>query len=670
VEGLPIRGQTDTVEGRQSMTTIFPRLFERGKIGRLEIGNRVVKAATYGALSNPDGSVTDRMIRFYEKVARGGTGLVIVESAWIDKKGSKAAPCSLGVADVEHIPGLASLARAICDSGAKAALQIAHFGRDNFLGITPAKSASRIPMSALGTVAFETFGAEPVPEELTVEEIREVVAAFGDAAKRAQTAGFDLVEVHGAHGTLVTNFLSPATNRRTDMYGGSLQNRMRFLVEVVRAIKGKTGGDFPLSIRLSGIDYEPNGVVIEDTLEVVKVIEKIGVDVIHVSGGSHIQGIHCASPMSMPLGHHVREAEAVKKVVHIPVIVSGSITTPQLAEEILESGKADFIALARPLFADPNWPQKAREGRPEDIIPCIRCNEGCQYRSNRKYRPILCTVNVAMGRDDTFIITAAERQKDVAVIGGGPGGMEAARVCALRGHRVTLYEKRNLGGVLIEASVPEFKSDLRRLVSYYVTQMEKLKVKVIQEEATVDTVKDGKFDVVIVAVGGTPLTLDVPGIDRPIVINAQGALSGKLSVGQRVLVVGGGMVGTAVGLWLAEQGKEVIFVEMLDDFMVGVGIRDRVAYQERLAKQKVTIYTGKRLESVIEKGAVVVDKKGSRQEILADSIVVAAGFAPQASLREQLEKEKHLEVYAVGDCVNPGMIFDAIHEGYLTARGI
>jgi 2,4-dienoyl-CoA reductase-like NADH-dependent reductase (Old Yellow Enzyme family)/thioredoxin reductase len=652
------------------MNMMFPKLFERGKIGRLEISNRVVKAATYGALSNIDGSVTDRMIRYYEEVARGGTGLVIVESASIDKKGSKAAPCQLSVADIEYIPGLAALAQAICDHGAKAGLQLTHFGRDNFLGITRAKSASRIPMSMGGLRPFETFGDEPVPEELTIEEIQEIVSAFGDAALRAQTAGFDMVEVHGAHGGLVTNFLSPGTNRRTDMYGGPLQNRMRFLVEVVRAIRRKVGTDFPLGVRLSGIDYEPNGVVIEETVEVAKVLEKVGVDIIHVSGGSHIRGNHLASPMSVPAGHHVREAEAVKKAVHIPVIASGSITTPQLAEEILESGKADFISLARPLFADPHWPQKAREGRPEDITPCIRCNDGCQDRTNLKYRPTQCTVNAVLNKEDTVSITPSEHRRNVAVVGGGPGGMEAARVCALRGHKVTLYEKRNLGGAMIDASVPEFKSDLKRLIGYYVTQLKKLKVEVIQKEATVDAIKKGNFDAVIVAVGGTPLIPDVPGVDRPNVIGALDALRGKSPLGQKALVVGGNMVGAEVGLWLAEQGKEVTFVEMLDEFMANVGIFDQLEYYERFAKQKVAIYTGKRLESVVDKGAIVVDRYGKKQEIIADSIVFAVGFGPLASLREKLEKEKGFEVYSIGDCVSPRRIFDAIHEGYLTARKV
>ncbi|MFX0203318.1 MAG: FAD-dependent oxidoreductase [Candidatus Hodarchaeota archaeon] len=650
------------------MNMMFPKLFEHGKIGRLEIDNRVIKAATYGALGNPDGSITDRMIRNYEEVARGGAGLIIVEGAGVDKKGGEGGPGSPSAANVLYIPGLAALAQGIQCNGAKAALQIVHFGRDNFLGITPAKVPSRIPMGVGGPL--EGLGYELVSEELAIEEIREIVSAFGDAANRAQTAGFDMVEVHGAHGTLVTNFLSPATNRRTDMYGGSLQNRMKFLVEIVTDIRKKVGEDFPLCVRLSGIDYEPNGVVIKDTLEVVKVLEKIGVDAIHLSGGSHIRGHHLASPMTIPAGHHVREAEAVKNIVHIPVIASGSITSPQLAEEILETGKADFISLARPLFADPYWPQKAREGRPEDITPCIRCNDGCQDRTNLRFRPTQCTVNAALNRKDTLTVTPDGSRKDVVVVGGGPGGMEAARVCALGGHRVTLYEKRKLGGALIEASVPEFKSDLKRLISYYVAQMEKRKVEVILEEFTVSAIKKRSFDAVIVAVGGAPLIPDVPGIDRPIVTSALDVLSGKSPLGQKIIVVGAGLIGTEVGLWLAEQGKEIIFAEMLDEFMNNVGVFYRLAYQERFAKQKVTIHTGKRLDSVTDKGAIIVDRYGKRQEILADSVVLALGLVPRTSLREQIKKEKIIEVYAIGDCVSPRRIFDAIHEGHMIARMI
>ena len=648
------------------MKSMFPKLFERGKIGRLEIENRVIKAPTMVCLCNPDGSVTDILVRFYEEVACGGSGLVIVEGAR-EVRGGFGLPV-LCAAGMEFIPGLSLLAQAIYDNGAKSALQLVPEGGDY-----PQKVPSRIAWEEQEFAHwFKDTGSTrgPVPKELTVEDIQKIVEATGDAAKLAQTAGFDMVEIHGAHGALPHQFLSTDRNIRNDLYGGSLHNRMRFLVELVKDVKRKAGADFPLSVRLSAIDYEPGGLVLEQTIEVVKVLEKIGVDVLHISGGSHSRLIYSCSPMSLPLGLHVAAAEAVRKVVNIPVIASGSITTPELAEEILESGKADFIALARPLFADPHWPNKAKEGRPEDITPCIRCVDGCQDRSNLQLRAIRCTVNAAFTREDSLAITPAKHLKQVAVIGGGPGGMEAARVLALRGHNVTLYEKRKLGGALIEASVPEFKSDIRRLIDYHVTQMEKLKIRVVQEEATLDTIKKGNFDAVVVAVGAAYARPDVPGIEKPIVADAMEVLKGKAVVGQRVHIVGGGIIGAEVGLFLAEQGKEIIFTTRQDEFMSGVVSSQRTAYQERLFRQKITVYTGKRLENVTDEGAIVVDKNGARQSIPVDTVVLASGFVPQTTLRDRLEKETSLEVYAVGDCVSPRMIYDAIHEGYLTARKI
>ena len=646
------------------MNKTFVRLFESGKIGGMRLKNRVIKSPMWTLFSARDGSASERLIRFYKETARGGAGLVIVEFAFVDNKASKAGACQLGVADDGYIPGLELLARTIQANGAKVALQIAHAGRQSWTGIPPIKAPSRIPLEDYGHHLWA------LPEELTIEEIQEIISAFGDAAHRAQVAGFDMVEVHACHGYLVTQFLSPRDNKRTDWYGGSAENRMRFLLQVVRDIRRKVGADFPLSVRLSGTEYEPDGVMIEDTIEMAKELEKLGVDAIHISGGNYHQRVQRTSTMSLPLGLMVWAAEAVKKEVGIPVIASNSIHTPELAEDILGKGQADFVALGRPLLADPYWPQKAREGRPEDIAPCIRCNEGCFYRGITQSKPILCAVNVALGKENEFSITTARLHKKVAVVGGGPAGMEAARVCALSGHDVTLYERRQLGGALIEASAPEFKPDLRRLLSYFTTQIDKLKIKVIRQEATLDTIKNGSFDVVIVAVGGTPIKLDVPGGDKPIVSGALEVLNGKAHVGQRVLIVGGGIVGTETGLFLAEQGKEVIFVEVLDEFMNGVGSLDQTVYQERLAKQKVTVHTGKRVETILDKGAVIVDRYGKREEVLADSIVVAIGLAPDATLAEELEKEAGLEVYAVGDCVSPRKIFDAIHEGYLAAYSL
>ncbi len=510
----------------------------------------------------------------------------------------------------------------------------------------------------------------PAPDALTFEEILEIVKAFGQAAKRAQNADFDMIEIHACHGYLISNFLSPRTNKRTDWYGGSLENRMRFLLELIAEIKCQVGPEYPVCVRLSGTDYEPDGTTIEETIELSRRLETMGVAAIHVSGGNHHQTIHEVSPMGMPLARNVWAAEAVKKHVKIPVIASGSINLPDLAEKILADGKGDFIGLGRPLWADPEWPRKAIEGRPEDIRPCIRCNDGCLARGDHLAKTVSCSVNVAVCREDLFKIVPAEEPKNVAVIGGGPAGMEAARVCALKGHQVTLYEKRELGGALLEASIPEFKApDLRPLIAYFTTQLDKLGINVVKEEATPGAIRDAGFDAVIVAAGATPLALeDVPGITAENVTGASQVLRGEARLGQTVAVIGGGIVGTEVGLFLAEQGKEVVFVEMLDTFMNNITFDEKLVYEGRFDGLKISVHTGKRLEAVTDDGVTVVDRSGRKTKILADSVVLAAGFRRNRELIDDLMTDPKLRVLEAGDCVRPRKIFDAIHDGHLAAK--
>jgi 2,4-dienoyl-CoA reductase-like NADH-dependent reductase (Old Yellow Enzyme family)/thioredoxin reductase len=641
----------------------FPKLFEPGWIGNIPLKNRVIKAPQHTGLANPDGSVTERMLRYYKDVASGGVSMVIVEYAWIDNDASRASPCQLGISSVDHIPGLSLLAQTIQANGAKAAIQISHAGRQRFTLARP-KAPSAVPWEEIYAMGC------PAPDVLTFEEILQIVKSFGQAAKRAQTADFDMVEIHACHGYLISNFLSPRTNKRTDWYGGSLENRMRFLLEVIAEIKSQVGPGYPVCVRVSGIDYEPDGTTIEETIELCKRLEGLGVAVIHMSGGNHHQTIHEVSPMGMSLAHNVWAAEAVKKVIQIPVIASGSINLPELAETILADGKGDFIGLGRPLWADPQWPLKAMEGRPEDIRPCIRCNDGCLARGDHQGKTISCSVNVAVCREEEFKITKAEAPKKVAVVGGGPAGMEAARVCALKGHHVTLFERRELGGALLEASIPEFKApDLKPLIDYLRTQIKKEKIKVVNEEATLKAIEDGGFDAVIVAAGATPLALeDVQGISQKKVTSASEVLHGKAKLGQKIAVIGGGIVGTEVGLFLAEQGKDVVFVEMLDTFMNNVTFDEKLVYEERFKNLSVSIHTGKRLESVSDQGITFMDRYGIRTMIQADTVVLAAGFKPDRDLIDRLKRVPKLQVFEVGDCVKPRKIFDAIHDGHLAAK--
>ena len=645
------------------MDKAFPRLFEPGTIGDLRLKNRIIKAPQHTGLANPDGSVSGRLLRHYRELARGGAGLVIAEYAWVDDDASQASPCQLGIARMEHLPGLSLLAQTIQANGAKAGIQISHAGRQRF-NLEQPKAASPVP--------WEEIYAQgcPAPLELTFGEIQEIVKAFGRAAKRAQVADFDLVELHACHGYLISNFLSPRTNKRTDWYGGSPENRMRFLLEVVAELRRQLGPEYPVSARLSGTDYEPDGHTIEETLELAKRLEALGVSLIHVSGGNHHQTIHEVSPMGMSLAHNTWAAEAVKKAVGIPVVASGSINLPALAESILTEGRADFIGLGRPLWADPEWAKKAKEGRPEDIRPCIRCNDGCLARGDHQAKTVSCSVNVALCREEEFRITPAEHPRKVAVVGGGPAGLEAARVCALEGHAVTLYEKRELGGALLEASLPSFKApDLRPLIDYLVTQVTKLAIPVRREEATAETLRGEGFDAVIVAAGATPLGLaGVPGIESRRVVGAADVLHGRARLGKRVAVIGGGIVGTEVGLVLAEDDHPVTFVEMLDEFMCGITFDEKLVYEERFRTLDVTVMTGRRLEAVTEEGITVIDRYGRRIDVPVDTVVIAAGFRPNRELIEALRADPALAVLEAGDCVRPRKIFDAIHEGHLAAR--
>ncbi len=638
------------------MPKMFPHLFAPGKIGTLTLKNRILKAPQSSGMSNKDGTVSERLIRYYRDQAAGGAGCIIVEYAYVDDIGAKSAHCHLGISNNEHIPGLAWLAENIRECGAVPAIQIEHCGRQKFLGTQPICAPSAIPWPKL----WDQYGVQAVPHVLTIPEIQDIVHAFGDAALRAKIAGFELVEIHGAHGYLLTNFFSPTTNHRTDLYGGSLENRMRIYLEIARDVRKKVGPDFPVTIRLSGTDYEPDGFPIEDTIALAKALEKEGIDAFHISGGDHHTMIHQVTPMAIPVCHNTWAAEAIKKEVSVPVIASGSITLPQYAEEIIASGKGDFVGLGRPLWADPEWPRKAEEGRPEDIRPCIRCNEGCLERTFFQYKAVTCALNPVISREGELKPQPAKTPKKVAVVGAGPAGMEAARVMKERGHDVTVYEERKEGGLLHEAAAPEFKADIRPFMEYQITALKKLGVPVLHEKA--DAAALAGYDAVVCATGSTPIIPRIPGVEKPIAVDCLSAINGAKPVGKRVVVIGGGLVGTETALDLAENGHAVTLVEMLPKIMKDVAVTDFLAYSERIAKTDMRILTETRLEEVLDGGALVRGPKGE-ETLEADTVILALGFHPNTALYDEL-KAAGKEVYEVGDAVKPGKIFDAIHTGY------
>lgn len=655
------------------MDLIFPKLFEPGYIGKVRIKNRIIKAATYTGFAAPGGFVTNRMAEHYRELAAGGTGLIIVEMAYVDDIASAAWPNQLGAANLSHVPGLSWLATVIKESGAKACLQISHCGGQRRSGLPPVKAVSRIPSEGVymrGTLGIGwrlQYGRGYAPQEITFEEIQDLIKDFGDAALRAKTCGFDMVEFHACHGYLLSSFLSPSNNMRNDWYGGSLNNRMRVLLQIVEDVQEKCGSDYPISVRLNGSDYmtDPPGIEIEETIEVAEALEKAGVHTIHVSGGT-VPTIHkLTSPSCMPSAIHAWASEAIKRVVTIPVVASGAITTPEIAEGILKERKCDFVGLARPLLADPYWPEKAKLNRLEDINSCIRCCDGCFGR--RAYRgQVSCTTNVRLGREDEPRIEVTAKAKKVVVVGGGPSGLEAARVAALSGHQVTLYEKRKLGGWLIEASVPEFKADFRNLLSYQYNQIRKFGVNIIEKEATIDNLSGNHFEAIIVATGSTPAIPRVRGTEKSIVLQAVAVLGGART-GQNIIVVGGGSVGCETALYLAEQGKRVTLIEMRDAIATDFDSSTRGGFFEKVRSTDLEICVNTKLEEITDGGIIASDRSGRLIEFQCESVILAVGMRANDGLIKALENS-NLEFTPVGDCVEPRSLYDAVHEGHTAGR--
>jgi len=646
---------------------MFEKLFNPGKIGEMEVKNRFILAPMFVCSADLDGFVTQRTIDYYAERARGGVGLAIVEYSYIDDKASKSVFRQIAISRDEFIPGLSKLSRAIKENGARAGIQICHTGGCR-MTLEPSLSPSGIPVAPpLGGVA--------VSEELTVEGIKEIIASFAQAARRAKIAGFDMVELHGAHGYLITEFFSRHANKRTDAYGGDLHGRMRFALEVVEAVRNQVGKDYPLGIRISGTDYDENGITLEESVEFAKELERAGVDIIHVSGSTDMIVHKTFLPIYYPRAFNVYLAEGIKKAVtKVPIVASGGITTPDLAEEILAAGKADFVSLAKPLLADPYLPQKAKEGRIEDIRPCIRCLQ-C-YGIVLKLEQAKCSVNPEVGIEYEQKIKPVENPRNIGVIGGGPAGIEAARVAALKGHAVTLYEKRDkLGGYLNEASVSEHKADIRQLIRYFMNQLEKLGVTIKKEDGTVEAIENAGFDAVIVATGSNRIMPDYRGVDKPFVMDVVDAYHNKIGKSAVILADRWEVGCCEIALYFAEQGKEtkVIFVgsgrETLEEVTFGIDPASLAALLDTIEQYNIEMRVGLVVEEITDKGVVVVDKNGEQYDFTADTVVVVPTFVPDKELANGLQKRGD-EVYMAGDCVEIGTIYEAIHRGHLAGRQI
>lgn len=634
----------------------FKRLFEPGQIGHMQLKNRLVMPPMGTGYHDEGGYVSQRLIDYLEARARGGVGLIIVEVTAPSVK-CNVSNYQLTLGDDNYIPGFRDLAEAVHQHGTKIAVQLQHSsweirdGKPVQVGPSPIVVPARV-MGVMG-------GA---PLELTADEIAERVEWFAAAAGLAKEAGFDGVEVHGAHQYLVASFLSSATNQRTDKYGGAVENRARFMIEIIQAIRDRLGSDFPVWPRLNGQEFGfEGGVTIEETKQMVPMFEQAGADAVHISGyGAFSYAIR--APICDIPGYLVPLAEDVKKVSHVPVIAVGRLD-PELGEQVLEQGKADFIAIGRRLIADPELPNKAAANRLKEIIPCINCME-CIERPVTEGRGCACAVNAATGREREYRIQEVDEARKIIVVGGGPAGMEAARVAAERGHRVVLLEKSSeLGGQLIVAAQPPHKDELTNLIQYMTDQLTGSGVEVrLNREATLEIILEEKPDAVIIATGSRPIKPDVPGINDSKVITAEEVLAGK-EVGKNVVIIGGGMVGCETGHFLAEKGHQVTIVEMLKRVANDVSPMVRRRLLDGLREKQVVTIREVICEEITETGVVYSPAGGERTEIPADSVILAVGYQPNDRLFRDLEG-KISDISCIGDAADPQRIREAIKAGY------
>jgi len=643
------------------------KLFEPSRIGRLSLKNRIVMAPMgIGGLAEPDGRISQRAIDYYVARAKGGAGLIITSAALVSREieySPDIPTLTIRIDSMAYLAGLSELVEAVHDYGAKVAVQL-------FPG--QGRDARPVILRSVGAVAPSALPCFWDPSitarELTVEEIERLVQAIGFAAEIVSIAGIDAIELNAHAGYLFDQFMTALWNKRTDKYGRDLDGRLRFSLEVIEIIKKRAGADFPVIYRFGLKHYLEGGREIEEGLEIARRLEAAGVDALNIDAGC-FENLYWLFPTTyQPPGCLVDLAEMVKKVVNIPVIAVGKLGYPELAERVLQEGKADFIALGRTLLADPEWPNKVKEGRPEDIRPCIGDHEGCHGRIwAHKY--VSCAVNATTGMEREFAIRSAERKKSVLVVGGGPGGMEAARVAALRGHKVTLWERGDaLGGNLIPASIPDFKQDYRRLINYLSTQIKKLGVTVeLSKEATPELIQEIKPEVVFVATGATPIIPEIPGVEKGNVVTATDLLLGRNEAGESVVVVGGGVVGCETALYLAQKGKKLTIVEVLDNVMRDIFVASRMYLLKLLGDANVEILTDTKVLEITDKGIAIADKDGKRSTLEADTVVLAVGFKPNGGLSRIL-KGRVPELYAIGDCIEPRKVINAIWEGFRAAR--
>ena len=660
-------------------------LFEPIRINRTEVKNRICMPAMHLNMAK-EFEVTERLVDFYAERAQGGAGLIIVGFATVDEDSGSS--LNIGAHRDEFIPGLNRLATAISANGARAAVQLNHAGRSNLSFFMDGR-----PPVAPSAVASRLTGE--TPRELSIEEIRRVIERFAAAAGRVKAAGYDAVKVLCGTGYLISEFLSPLTNRRSDLYGGDFANRMRFGIEVVQAMRAAVGPDYPLIARMNGNDFMPGGNGRRELQEFAIELVTAGADAISVNVGWHEARVP-QIVAAVPRGVYAYLARGIKERVGVPVMAGHRINDPMAGRELIADGMCDLVAMGRALIADPALPEKARSRREREIIHCVACGQGC-FDNLFKLKPVECLCNPRAGREKTAPVAPAAVHRNLLVVGGGPGGMSAALAAAEAGHAVTLVEKSDrLGGQLDLAGAPPGRDEFLELAADLERRLALSSVRVVLNQAVDPAyIEQARPDGVILATGGEPAALPIPGADLPHVCQAWEVLRNQVVTGRRVAVVGGGAVGVETALFLADKGtltadavkfllvnraeapealfelatrgtKTVTLVEMRDTLGREIGRTTRWGMLQDLKRAGVETRTSARALEVTA-GGLRIEAGGQTEEIPADSVVLAIGVRSHNPLEESL-KQRAIAYRLVGDARAPGWAFDAVHQGFAAGR--
>jgi len=636
-------------------------LFSPVKINKLELKNRAVMPPMGTGYGNTDSTVSDRLVSYLGRRAQGGTGLIITEVCAIDPRG-KGFTAEIGAWSDQFIDGLGKIPQAVHRWGGKVAMQIHHAGRESFAAVAGGlpEAPSAIPSAILG---------QPC-EEMSIERINQVIEAFASAAYRAREAGFDAVEAHGAHGYLIGQFLSPFSNNRTDLYGGSDENRARFAIETIQAIRKRVGQDFPVIIRVSADELIKGGYDISFMKWLAPKLVSAGADAIHASVGVFsTPGNLTIASMDTEPEFNLHRARAIKEVVDVPVIGVGRINDPRIADEAIARGDADLISFGRQHLTDPDFINKAMSGNFEDIRFCLACNQGCIERLSYEFKSATCTINPDCGKEYKGTPAKSESPKNIWVIGAGPAGLAAALAASERGHRVTVYEKDDEpGGQLRSASKPPHKQAFAEWMAWALRQLRLRDVGFrFSTEVTEQILALEKPDAIILASGAYSITPEIPGINGPNVCDARDLLLGRVDLKDSAIILGAGYVGMETADYLISRNVKVFLLEMKPAPPVGRRLAHGYWLHKRLKEAGAEIILGAKVKSIAPKSVVYQQENLERRIEPAPLVVKALGAASDTLLSDILARLK-IPFKVAGDAGQPRRLLEAVHEGTEAGR--